>query len=581
MKNRSVSSVTFIQRRIQRFSIDNFPRFTPTRNSPICMMLDSRRNSLMSWRSSERMAPTILDLHIRHLWVIFLMAVSGTGEALASRHPRSSAKTVMLADGSATSLAVTNAAPQFSESIRNVTVPLGREAVLSCVINNLAEYKVGWLRADDQTILSLHRRVVTHNPRVSVTHDESRTWNLHIRQVKESDQGCYMCQINTAIMKKQLGCIQVQVPPDIIDDRSTSDVTVNEGDNVTLTCTATGKPAPRIVWRREDGQKIVVYRPTATASAPGSNHNNLHGTKSSSSNGGVLNATTTSTTSDVVAVTATGTHHPHQHHQGIASTTTRERSKVEAYHGETLRLYRVTRQMMAAYMCIASNDVPPAVSKRVPLNVNFPPLVTSSMNVVGALLGTDVRLTCNVESHPPSINYWMKGRQQDQHNTILPSAKYSIDGERGGSTSYKTSMSLTIHNFQSQDKSAYICVAANSLGTAEASIQIYEVVRATSAPTSASRLATSTGNNIEHFPVKEDNEDDETSSSSMSVPPSEQQRERKQEQRDETANQIRGGGVSSGSTSSLLKFTWSFIHHCTIVFPYILTAMVSSCGKII
>lgn len=77
MKNRSVSSVTFIQRRIQRFSIDNFPRFTPTRNSPICMMLDSRRNSLMSWRSSERMAPTILDLHIRHLWVIFLMAVSG------------------------------------------------------------------------------------------------------------------------------------------------------------------------------------------------------------------------------------------------------------------------------------------------------------------------------------------------------------------------------------------------------------------------------------------------------------------------------------------------------------------------
>lgn len=133
-------------------------------------------------------------------------------------------------------------------------------------------------------------------------------------------------KINTAIMKKQLGCIQVQVPPDIVDDRSTSDVTVNEGDNVTLTCTATGKPAPRIVWRREDGQKIVVYRPMATASAPGSNHNNLHGTKTSSSSGTVSNATT-STTADVAAITASGTHHPHQHHQGTASTTTRERSK--------------------------------------------------------------------------------------------------------------------------------------------------------------------------------------------------------------------------------------------------------------
>ena len=102
-----------------------------------------------------------------------------------------------------------------------------------------------------------------------------------------------------------------------------------------------------------------------------------------------------------------------------------------------------------------------------------PPLVTASMNVVGALLGNDVRLTCSVESHPPSINYWMKGRHQE-HNTILPSTKYSIDGERGSSSpGYKTSMTLVIRDFQPADKSAYICVAANSLGTAEASIQIY------------------------------------------------------------------------------------------------------------
>ena len=127
-------------------------------------------------------------------------------------------------------------------------------------------------------------------------------------------------------MKKQLGCIQVQVPPDIVDDRSTSDVTVNEGDNVTLTCTATGKPTPRIVWRREDGQKIVVFRPTATASASGSSHSNLHGTKPSSSTGTVSNATISST-ADLVAVTALGSHHQHQHHQGISATTTRERSK--------------------------------------------------------------------------------------------------------------------------------------------------------------------------------------------------------------------------------------------------------------
>ena len=40
------------------------------------------------------------------------------------------------------------------------------------------------MKADTQTILSLHNKVVTHNNRVTVTHDEPRTWNLHIRQVK-------------------------------------------------------------------------------------------------------------------------------------------------------------------------------------------------------------------------------------------------------------------------------------------------------------------------------------------------------------------------------------------------------------
>lgn len=65
------------------------------------------------------------------------------------------------------------------------------------------------MRAEDQTILSLHTKVVTHNARIAVTHDNLRTWQLRIRQVKESDRGCYMCQINTNIMKIQQGCLDV------------------------------------------------------------------------------------------------------------------------------------------------------------------------------------------------------------------------------------------------------------------------------------------------------------------------------------------------------------------------------------
>nr|CAH7744631.1 unnamed protein product [Callosobruchus chinensis] len=66
------------------------------------------------------------------------------------------------------------------------------------------------MKADDQTILALHTRVITHNPRITVSHDDNlNTWQLRIRQLKESDRGCYMCQINTGEMKKQIGCIDV------------------------------------------------------------------------------------------------------------------------------------------------------------------------------------------------------------------------------------------------------------------------------------------------------------------------------------------------------------------------------------
>ncbi|KAK9496678.1 hypothetical protein O3M35_013075 [Rhynocoris fuscipes] len=65
------------------------------------------------------------------------------------------------------------------------------------------------MRAEDQTVLTLHRRVVTHNSRVSVSTDGDTIWRLHIKQVKESDRGCYMCQINTSTMSKRVGCIDV------------------------------------------------------------------------------------------------------------------------------------------------------------------------------------------------------------------------------------------------------------------------------------------------------------------------------------------------------------------------------------
>lgn len=39
-----------------------------------------------------------------------------------------------------------------------------------------------------------------------------------------------------------------------------SSVAVRENQNINMTCRADGFPAPKIIWRREDGQSITVER---------------------------------------------------------------------------------------------------------------------------------------------------------------------------------------------------------------------------------------------------------------------------------------------------------------------------------
>ncbi|BES91644.1 Immunoglobulin domain [Nesidiocoris tenuis] len=162
--------------------------------------------------------------------------------------------------------------PNFAEPIQNITVPVGREAVLTCLVEQLGAYKVAWLRVDTQTILTIHGHVITKNHRIGVTHSDRRSWCLHIKEIRESDRGWYMCQINTDPMKSQVGFLDVVVPPDIVDVGTSTDMIVREGANVTFTCSASGSPAPNITWRREAGQTI----PTAEGQEGKSNFTPLH-----------------------------------------------------------------------------------------------------------------------------------------------------------------------------------------------------------------------------------------------------------------------------------------------------------------
>ncbi|KAF3425227.1 hypothetical protein E2986_11955 [Frieseomelitta varia] len=110
-------------------------------------------------------------------------------------------------------------------------------------------------------LLTIHKHVVVKIPRFSVSHDNQKTWLLHINNVQQDDRGYYMCQLNTNPMMSQVGFLQVVVPPNILDSLSTeSTVAVRENQNITLTCKADGYPTPKLMWKREDGQSISINR---------------------------------------------------------------------------------------------------------------------------------------------------------------------------------------------------------------------------------------------------------------------------------------------------------------------------------
>ncbi|XP_033341195.1 lachesin isoform X2 [Megalopta genalis] len=301
--------------------------------------------------------------------------------------------------------------PMFAEPIPNVTVPVGRDVSLPCVVENLGNYKVAWVHVGRQLLLTIHTHVVVKIPRFKVSHDNQKTWLLHINSVQQDDRGYYMCQVNTVPMMSQVGFLKVVVPPNILDSLSTeSAVAVREHQNMTLTCKADGYPTPKLTWRREDGQDISLNR-----------HN-----------------------------------------------------KVSMYDGEQLNMTKITRNEMGAYLCIAKNGVPPTVSKRIIVNVEFSPMILVPNQLVGAPVGTNVTLVCQTEAYPRAMNNWHLEREM-----ILSNNKYTT---KIMENSYRATMELTISNLQLGDFGSYRCVSKNSLGDTEGTIRLYEIAKPSEAP---------------------------------------------------------------------------------------------------
>lgn len=296
--------------------------------------------------------------------------------------------------------------PHFTEEVANVTVVVGRDETMRCSVKNLGNHQIAWMKADTQTLLSISNTMISRNYRIRVYHSDNSTWFLHLDNVSLSDRGYYLCQINTVPPISKQGYLEVVVPPEILDEETSTDVEVKEDAPAQLRCGAKGYPAPEITFMREGGGQV------------------RYATKNTQ--GAVASSNTVDT-------------------EGIKRTTA------------VLSFETVTRGDMGHYLCIASNSVPPTKSKRMVLNVRYrEPAVFVSHQMIGAYLGDSITINCTVTAYPRPVVFW----QDSTGKMIISGGRFEVKESQVGYSPPEIRTMLTISDITPQDFTTYRCNAS-------------------------------------------------------------------------------------------------------------------------
>ncbi|KAI8420903.1 hypothetical protein MSG28_008078 [Choristoneura fumiferana] len=333
--------------------------------------------------------------------------------------------------------------PRFAEPIPNVTVTVGRDALLACVVDNLRGFK---------------------NPRISLSYNDHRSWYLHIKSVQEVDRGWYMCQVNTDPMRSRKGYLQVVVPPSIIDNMTSTDMVVREGSDVSLVCRASGYPEPYVMWRREDGQDF--------------NYNGESGGKyeafpmDSGYNKFMMLKIRNITKEDFgfykcIAKNSLG------ETDGIIKLDERSNPRISLSYNDHRSWYLHIKSVQEVdrgwYMCQVNTD--PMRSRKGYLQVVVPPSIIDNMTSTDMVVreGSDVSLVCRASGYPEPYVMWRREDGQD----------FNYNGESGGKyeafpmdSGYNKFMMLKIRNITKEDFGFYKCIAKNSLGETDGIIKL-------------------------------------------------------------------------------------------------------------
>ncbi|KAM5259263.1 hemicentin-2 isoform 1-T1 [Hipposideros larvatus] len=379
-----------------------------------------------------------------------------------------------LGDASAEILLEVGYAPQLTELPRNVTVELGRSALLACRAVGRPPPTVTWRRGDGRP-LEPGRGSGSRQPHSGV---------LFFESVVPEDQALYVCEAQNVFGKVQVEARLVvtgHALPQIASSAST--IRVLERQPVSLPCVIlAGRPLPERRWL-----KAGLPLP------PGSRHSiradgSLHLDQALQEDAGRYSCVVTNTAGsqhrDVQLVVQvppriqrTATHHVTN--EGVpvslpcvasgfptptitwtkeANALTSSGSHYNVRKDGTLVIAQPSVRDAGAYVCTATNAVGFS-SQEMRLSVNTKPRIHANgsydtdkpLNIT-TKAGDEVTLDCEAQGSPPPLVTWIKDSRpvlpvSDRHH-LLPSG------------------SLRLAQAQAGDSGLYKCTASNPAGSA-------------------------------------------------------------------------------------------------------------------
>ncbi|KAK0176597.1 hypothetical protein PV328_000716 [Microctonus aethiopoides] len=139
------------------------------------------------------------------------------------------------------------------------------------------------------------------------------------------------------------------------------------------------------------------------------------------------------------------------------------------FRGNVLKIHAVRKEDRGTYYCVADNGVGRGVKRHVNLEVEFAPVVTAPRPRLGQALQFDMDLECHVEAYPPPAISWLKDDVQLLDNQHQKISTFATADEYTDST-------IRILTIEKRQYGEYVCEAANKLGTAKTTVELFETI---------------------------------------------------------------------------------------------------------